>query len=729
MKALIFSLILFVSLPLFAAEFVVKVGVYQNYPLMFKKDNGDIGGLGYDILEAVAKENDWKLVYVYDKWASVLKQLKDGDIDVMFPIAFTIKRTESMFYNSETVLTNWGQIFSRSGSKGSSILELDGKTVSVLRDDVYFSSKNGIVKLAESFGIQPDYKVFDNYDEVLKSVENSESDFGLVSRFFGLANSDKYNLEKTSILIHPVDVRFAMPLGAEKTILISDLIDKYISKSKHLEGSAYYKSYQKWIASANDTGYWSGLRVFITVLIIPVLLILVIIVILRAEVRRKTREITQKNIELEKEIDERRKIENELNESQDKYSTLFNTSYNPVAIISEDGYLVDVNGELVSYFGYKKDKLMTMSLDMLVIKEHIPRVKEIMEKMYKTKKWSFELDFVKSWGDVFNAEISASRLEVSKKTFIQLVIMDITSRKKASELLNRRQEYLEKKVDEEVQKRRQNERLMMQQSKMAAMGQMMSAIAHQWRQPLNSIAIYVQDFEDAYKYNELTKDYVSDIVEQSMKQINFMSKTIDDFKNFFKPDKDEVAFEVCSETMSAVSLLGVQLVRNNIELVMECHGVEIDISQSEFECDKSLCSYVKGFPNEFKQVLLNLVQNARDAVVESGITGGRILVSVSESNGFVKISVSDNGSGIPKDVAERIFEPYYTTKEEGQGTGVGLYMSKIIIEQNMRGRLYFENNDPGAKFVIDLRKDPNASAKESKESDLNSTEEKTEDEA
>jgi signal transduction histidine kinase len=328
--------------------------------------------------------------------------------------------------------------------------------------------------------------------------------------------------------------------------------------------------------------------------------------------------------------------------------------------------------------------------------------------MHKTKKWSFELDFVKSWGDVFNSEISASRLEISGKTFIQLVIMDITSRKKASELLNRRQEYLEKKVDEEVQKRRQNERLMMQQSKMAAMGQMMSAIAHQWRQPLNSIAIYIQDFEDAYKYNELSEEYIHDLVVQSMKQINFMSKTIDDFKNFFKPDKDEVLFEVCAETLSAISLLGVQLVRNNISLILNCHGKEVDFNESgALECSEEACTFVKGFPNEYKQVLLNLVQNARDAVVESlsdGEDGGRIVVGVEEKEETVKIYVADNGVGIPQDVAERIFEPYFTTKEEGQGTGVGLYMSKIIIEQNMKGRLYFENNNPGTKFVIEIRK-------------------------
>ncbi len=166
---------------------------------------------------------------------------------------------------------------------------------------------------------------------------------------------------------------------------------------------------------------------------------------MRAEIRRKTKELRQKNHELQQEVEERNKIQEELRENQEKYSNLFNTSYNPIAIIAEDGSLVDVNGEMIGQFGFEREDLLNMYLEMLVTKDHVHRVQEIINKMTKAKKWSFELDFVKSWGDVFNAEISASRLEISGRTFIQLVIMDVTSRKKASELLNRRQEYLEKK--------------------------------------------------------------------------------------------------------------------------------------------------------------------------------------------------------------------------------------------------------------------------------------------
>jgi len=686
----------------------IRVGIYQNHPLIFKNDNGRIEGFCYDILTEIARKEGWNLKYDFDTWTNVYDKLKKGEVDMVVPVGFNLDRTEHILFNNESLTSNWGQISARKGVKLESILDLEGKTIAVLKDDIYFTSENGIKQLAKKFGIDIEYLMFDDYEDAMQAVKDGKADGCLSNRFYTMANGEKYDLQRTPILVNPIEVRFGISKSAPMRAQLISALDRNLFEMKHSEGSVYQESYEKWLAFATRSGFMADTRVVFAVLLIPILFIISVVLILRAEVNRKTREITKKNIELQQEIEERKSMEERLKENEEKYSTLFSTSYNPIAIITEDGALSDVNGEMVAQFGYDRDDLLQMYLEMLVVKEHIPRVEEILNKMNKTKKWSFELDFVKSWGDVFNAEISASRLETGGRTFIQLVIMDVTSRKKASELLNRRQEYLEKKVDQEVQKRRQNERLMMQQSKMAAMGQMMSAIAHQWRQPLNTIAIFVQDFEDSFKHGELDEAYVQDLVQQSMKQINFMSKTIDDFKNFFKPDKDEVIFEVCRETVNSTSLLGVQLTRNGIDLVIEFNGIKYTYTDIEsFEAEIGTHIYVRGFPNEYKQVLLNLVQNARDAVMDrmeaDPSVKGVIEVSVRERDGQATISVTDNGCGIPKDVADRIFEPYFTTKEEGKGTGVGLYMSKIIIEQNMRGRLFFESLNEGTRFIVELR--------------------------
>ncbi|TCK60985.1 ATP-binding protein [Seleniivibrio woodruffii] len=711
-KTLIALVLVFLTSLTSAYALDIRVGIYQNHPLIFKNDKGKIEGFCYDILTEIAKKEGWNLKYDFDTWANVYDKLKKGEVDMVVPVGFNLDRTEHILFNNESLTSNWGQISARKGVKLESILDLEGKTIAVLKDDIYFTSENGIKQLAKKFGIDIEYLMFDDYEDAMQAVKDGKADGCLSNRFYTMANGEKYNLQRTPILVNPIEVRFGISKFTPMRAQIISTLDRNLFDMKHSEGSVYQESYEKWLAFATRSGFMADTRVVFAVLLIPILFIISVVLILRAEVNRKTREITKKNIELQQEIEERISMEERLKENEEKYSTLFSTSYNPIAIITEDGALSDVNGEMVAQFGYDRDELLQMYLEMLVVKEHIPRVEEILNKMNKTKKWSFELDFVKSWGDVFNAEISASRLETGGRTFIQLVIMDVTSRKKASELLNRRQEYLEKKVDQEVQKRRQNERLMMQQSKMAAMGQMMSAIAHQWRQPLNTIAIFVQDFEDSFKHGELDEAYVQDLVQQSMKQINFMSKTIDDFKNFFKPDKDEVIFEVCRETANSTSLLGVQLTRNGIDLVIEFNGVKYTYTDIEsLEAEIGAHIYVRGFPNEYKQVLLNLVQNARDAVMDrmdaDPSVKGVIEVSVRERDGQATISVTDNGCGIPKDVADRIFEPYFTTKEEGKGTGVGLYMSKIIIEQNMRGRLFFESLNEGTRFIVELRSQPN----------------------
>jgi PAS domain S-box-containing protein len=692
----------------FAEKLTVKVGVYQNYPLMFKNEQGKPDGFGYDVINAVAEREGWELDFIFGSWSEVFGAVKSGALDITFPVGFTIDRTEFIQYNSENVVSNWGHVYLRKSLSANSMLDLDGMTIAVLRDDVYFSGKNGMQHLASAFNLNIDFYLVDSYSAVFEALQEGVADAGLVNRFFGVTNEHKYAVEKSTVLIHPVEVRFALAKDSEKSFKIIEKLDPYIKQMKHREDSDYYKSYNKWLGSVQKNSGAISPQTVILFLIIPLVVVVVIFVLMRTEIRRKTKELTIKNKELETEIDERRKVQEELRESQEKYINLFNTSYNPIAIISDDGELVDVNGEMVNQFGFEKHELLNMCLEMLVTKEYVGRVHDVITKMHKSKKWSFELDFLKSWGDIFSAEISASRLEISGKTYIQLVIMDVTSRKKANELLNRRQEYLENKIEKEVHRRRQNERLMMQQSKMAAMGQMMSAIAHQWRQPLNTIAIYIQDFEDSYRYNELSEDYLKELVDLSMKQINFMSKTIDDFKNFFKPDKDEIVFEVCTETISALALLGAQLVRNNVELRLNCNGDKLSFEEAdEYSCKDNVCVMVKGFPNEYKQVLLNLVQNARDAIEESeniADNQGVIEVGVKDGDGVVKIYVKDNGSGISADIQERIFEPYFTTKEEGKGTGVGLYMSKIIIEQNMKGHLYFDSSENGTKFIIELRK-------------------------
>ena len=280
-------------------------------------------------------------------------------------------------------------------------------------------------------------------------------------------------------------------------------------------------------------------------------------------------------------------------------------------------------------------------------------------------------------------------------------VQDITDRKKAEDALKEKSRQLENllkdlklRVEEEVEKRMEKEQLLIHQSKLAAMGEMIGAIAHQWRQPLNALGLIVQGIKDAHEYGELNKDYIDESVNKSMMQIKFMSKTIDDFRNFFGPDKQKITFDVIKAVEEVLSILNAMLKNNSIDVKVEC-------KQSRLLVD--------GYPNEFKQVVMNLINNAKDAIIEAKEKGiltpdekGLIAVDVKKDVDKVIIKISDNGGGIPEKIIDRIFEPYFTTKEQGKGTGIGLYMSKMIIESNMGGRIYAENVENGAMFTIEL---------------------------
>jgi signal transduction histidine kinase len=264
---------------------------------------------------------------------------------------------------------------------------------------------------------------------------------------------------------------------------------------------------------------------------------------------------------------------------------------------------------------------------------------------------------------------------------------------------------LEERVAQETQKNMEKERMLVQQSKMAAMGEMIGAIAHQWRQPLNATGLIIQDIKDAYEFGELNKEYLEKSVEKGMKHIMFMSKTIDDFRNFFKPSKEEVVFDLKQSVGEAISILDAQLKNYAISWEVKC-GVHGKVFKSYHEIELCKEAEMLGHPNEFKHVILNIISNAKDAIIQNSDSGGNqgkidVEFYISEEGAKV-ITIRDNGGGIPDELMDKIFEPYFTTKEQGKGTGIGLYMSKMIIENNMSGRLTAKNIQGGMEFRIDL---------------------------
>lgn len=244
---------------------------------------------------------------------------------------------------------------------------------------------------------------------------------------------------------------------------------------------------------------------------------------------------------------------------------------------------------------------------------------------------------------------------------------------------------LEHRVENEITKRREKEQLLVHQSRLAAMGEMIESIAHQWRQPLNIIGLAIADI-NMKRVLGLLKD---DEIEKNSALINnnlaFMSNTIDDFRNFFNMDKECLYFDPVQPINEIFALLSEQLRYANITYLVHQN------------CDKEIFGVV----NEFKQVILNIVNNAQDAIKsKQKLTGGKIEVTLHCDEYHLYIDISDTGGGVPSKIVERIFEPYFTTKLHNKGTGIGLYMSKVIIEQHFEGSLTVSNTEVGARFIL-----------------------------
>ncbi len=237
-----------------------------------------------------------------------------------------------------------------------------------------------------------------------------------------------------------------------------------------------------------------------------------------------------------------------------------------------------------------------------------------------------------------------------------------------------------------VEELRERDKLLLQQSRQSAIGEMIGNIAHQWRQPLNALGLVVQELALAYETGGLTKEHLDGSVAAAMDIIFGMSQTIDEFRNFYRPDREKRWFRVSQVIAKAVSL---------IEADFREHRVAIDVAVAD-ELE------IEGFPNDYAQVLLNILMNARDTLLERGTVGPRVTVRAYLEGAKSVVTIADNGGGIGEHILGRIFDLYFTTRENGLGTGIGLFMAKTIIENNMGGRLTARNAGCGAEFRIEV---------------------------
>ena len=371
----------------------------------------------------------------------------------------------------------------------------------------------------------------------------------------------------------------------------------------------------------------------------------------------------------------------------------------------EDGQILEANAAACKTYGYTLDEMLAMRVTDLRVDADATLTADLMAQA-DAQGVLFETRHRCKDGSIIPVEVSSQGATIGDQRTIISVIRDITTRNEAEQALQEAYAELERRVADrteelsralgDLQKQtderlrmaeelRIKERMLAQQSRLAAMGEMIGNIAHQWRQPLNALGLTVQQLPLFYQLGELNQELLEKSVHKSMKLIKHMSRTIDDFRDFFSPDKEKCEFQICHAVAKTVEMVRDSLTERHISVEITCHDEPVAV----------------GYPNEYSQVLLNILVNARDAFDTRVIASPLIRIAVSGNGNEAVVTVTDNAGGIAPEILDNIFDPYFSTKGV-QGTGIGLYMSKTIIERNMRGSLSVRNTGDGAEFRIKI---------------------------
>lgn len=361
------------------------------------------------------------------------------------------------------------------------------------------------------------------------------------------------------------------------------------------------------------------------------------------------------------EIDKR---EDSLEASLSSFKSLFNSTME-VIVIHDKGICVDANNVAIKFL-----KLNTKSelIEKDLLEFIDDKYKDLLIKNYKKNTLPYEFDIIVK-GIKHTCLGQGKFIKLNGKKVKLSTIIDITELKAKDKLL-------------------------FQQSKMASMGEMIGNIAHQWRQPLSVISTCASGIKFEKEFNQISDERLYESLDLIVENTQYLSKTIDDFRNFFKADKIIEDFCINESILRVLKLLKSSIQNHNIQVETHLNGDLI----------------INGYPNEFLQVLVNIINNAKDALMTQDINARFMNIKTFIKNKRCVIEVNDNGGGVDETIVSKIFDPYFTTKHKSQGTGIGLYMSHQIVVEHMKGSIYAKNiefikdknNYKGCSLVIVL---------------------------
>jgi len=674
LASIIFSIVLLQQMPApCSSPNKISVGVYQNYPQVFFENSQVVKGIYIDILDYIATRENWHYDYVPGTWSQCLERLNTGEIDLLVSIAYTEERSKLYDFTKETVLSNWGQIYTTT-PKIQSVLDLSNKKIAVVKDDISYI---GLKEVLKRFDVPCDYIEVPEYMKVLECVDNHTSDAGAVSRIFGLMNESKFNIHKSPIIYNPIELKFASLKSEPQEII--EKIDSHLKDLKSNSDSIYYQSLNLWLAELGQWMFPNWLKYLIGISAALVFILGFGSFILKIQVKKRTTEL-HNEIRIRKEKENELKIYHENLESLVKKRTteLSETNariqkseerYRNILDSIEEGYIeTDLDG-MITFFnspacrisGYNEKDLMGMDFRQFTRGDHYDTFDKSLKSLIQSQKniTLSEIDIPKRNGEkaYLNLSISTVNNHDSQITGYRAIIRDISDEYKAEQIKSALEVRLQ------------------QTQRIKAIGTLAGGIAHDF----NNLLMGIQG------------------------NVSLMLLNANKEKDHYKNLKN---IEMCIESGAnlARQLLGFarggkyEVRPTNLNDIVKKTAMMFSRTRKEISIEENYRNdlwLVDADQGQVEQVLMNIYINAWHAMPQ----GGTICLRTDNCNldendvkpfglkpgRFVKVDIKDTGVGMSKEIQQRIFEPFFTTRELGRGTGLGLASAFGIIKNHSGG--------------------------------------------
>jgi len=661
------------SFPAFARDSpagqTVRVGIYENHPKLFTLEDGTADGFFPVLLDSIASLEGWSLEYVPGSWSDCLLRLESGEIDIMPDVAFSEERAASYYFGEETVLSNWAEVYSPDGIRLESLLDLEGMRVAVMTGSIHYTGEGGIVELLDALGISCTYLELTDYAEVFQWIEEGRADAGVVNRVFGVAHENEYDVNSSSIISNPRELRFAGSRASAISLEVLQTIDRHLVEMKTDPASFYYKVLDGYVLAGTTGQVWTRrIPDWVFYAIAGGAAMLLFLVTLGFVLRRRVRISSGA---LGRSVHERDRARMDLELSERRYRTLFEGAVDALYLIDRESCrILGANPAACRMTGYSLKELTRFPFKEIDSVLGDPcNLAGIDRQIGPEQAVSLRTDHLRKDGTLVPVELRLSYLDIGENQRIYAVAKDITEELAAEE------------------DRLALEDQLAQSQKMEAVGQLASGVAHDFNNLLQAIQGYSELAMMKSEENPELRDMLGVVLEATEKAVVLVRQLL-----LFSRREASVLSDMDP----------VQTVRDISSMIRRLIGEHIEFSYLE---PAASMPTVKADRGQLEQVLMNLCINARDAIDGHG----SIVISMNleridaENHGFghsvtpgsyLAISVKDTGRGMTEDVRPRVFEPFFTTKEAGKGTGLGLSMVYAIVQKH--GGFIDIESEPGA---------------------------------